>query len=377
MPAPLHHRDGTLEVRVTSIAARRTTGCSASRSRSPETSGSSTRAATSRSAWSPMRPGSPAPAVGHHPPGFPAPGDVHRAGAGRRRRRRRRAVLESVRPAAGRRAHHRRGLPARVRPGLRDGDGRRASAAAPGCELAGLGVPLGAGGDGSNPVAEGLMPAGGAGDDAPAPRFSPALAVQKHPGSAVAVSLVAGTGSGPWWLAIQREFGPIYLEQVGLAVDQRGTGSGPSPCSSTARSACSGCPRRSTTSRSLTRWTARGSRSTRRAGKIDVAGFAVTADIAGSTLAGGLRKFTPAAGGVEYLGMLLARFGVYGISVYGGFGQVGPPNDRYVSPASSSARSTGRSAGRRRSSSPGSAAASASTAASSCRPTCRSSATTR
>ncbi len=31
------------------------------------------------------------------------------------------------------------------------------------------------------------------------------------------VSLRAGDGDGPWWLAIQRGFGPIYIEQVGFA----------------------------------------------------------------------------------------------------------------------------------------------------------------
>jgi hypothetical protein len=65
--------------------------------------------------------------------------------------------------------------------------------------------------------------------------------------------------------------------------------------------------------------------------EVDLAGFAVTADLAGLTLAGGLRKFPVAAGGSEYLGMLLARFAVYGVTVYGGYGLVGPPEDRFAS----------------------------------------------
>jgi large repetitive protein len=196
-------------------------------------------------------------------------------------------------------------------------------------EIAGLGVALGGGGDGSNPVAEGLMPAGGADEEAPAPRFSPALAVQKHPGLPLAVSLVAGSGSGPWWLAIQREFGPIYLEQVGLAVDQDGTrlkaiavlidgkvslfglSAAVDDLSFTYTIEGTGSPF------DPSRW------------RIDVAGFAVTADLSGVTLAGGLRKFTPAGGGIEYLGMLLARLSVYGLTVYGGFGRVGPPDDQF------------------------------------------------
>ena len=89
-----------------------------------------------------------------------------------------------------------------------------------------------------------------------------------------------------------------------------------------------------------------------------------------SRIAGGLLKQTPPPG-IEYLGMLLGRFGVYGITIYGGYGEGERQRRRSSSPSSPSAPSTGRSAGRRRSSSPASAAASASTASSSCRPTCR------
>ena len=52
---------------------------------------------------------------------------------------------------------------------------------------------------------------------------------------------------------------------------------------------------------------------------VDLAGLAVNADLGGITLAGGLRKFGD-GDNVEYVGMLMARFGVYGLSVYGGYG---------------------------------------------------------
>ena len=52
---------------------------------------------------------------------------------------------------------------------------------------------------------------------------------------------------------------------------------------------------------------------------IDLAGLAINADMAGITLAGGMRKFGD-GDNVEYVGMLLARFAVYGLSVYGGYG---------------------------------------------------------
>jgi hypothetical protein len=198
-------------------------------------------------------------------------------------------------------------------------------------ELAGLGVPLGGGGDGSNPTAAGVLPSAGAGNDAPAPRFSPALAVQKHPGRSLAVSLRAGSGAGPWFLQIQREFGPIYLEQVGLAVGQDGGELRTIGVLIDGKVSLFGLSA-AVDDLSLT-YTVSGDGSPfdARRWKIDVAGFAITAELSGLTLAGGLRKFTPAEGGSEYLGMLLARLGVYGITVYGGFGEVGPPHDKYTS----------------------------------------------
>ena len=61
--------------------------------------------------------------------------------------------------------------------------------------------------------------AGGSGSP-PRPAFSPALAVQDH-GPGVEVSAAAGSGDGPWFLPIQRAFGPVYLEQIGLGVHYR------------------------------------------------------------------------------------------------------------------------------------------------------------
>ena len=75
-----------------------------------------------------------------------------------------------------------------------------------------------AGAQGGNPVAQGVMADAGKGPAKLAPRFSPALAVQQTTGGPVLVSLRAGDRPGPWWLAIQKGFGPIYIEQVGLGV---------------------------------------------------------------------------------------------------------------------------------------------------------------
>ena len=52
---------------------------------------------------------------------------------------------------------------------------------------------------------------------------------------------------------------------------------------------------------------------------VDLAGLAVSADLAGVTLAGGLRKFGTEPN-IEYVGMLMARVATYGLSIYGGYG---------------------------------------------------------
>ena len=67
------------------------------------------------------------------------------------------------------------------------------------------------------------MPAGGAGDDAPAPRFSPALAVQKHPGPTLAVSLVAGAATVRGGSRSSRASARSTSSRSASAVDQDGT----------------------------------------------------------------------------------------------------------------------------------------------------------
>ena len=167
----------------------------------------------------------PAAARGHHPAGRPADGDrpiepapgVVVGGVGVRFSRASGPLLD-----AGR--HRRRRLPARLRArpaataaGVDLGGGARV-------EIAGLGVPLGGGGDGSNPVAEGAH-ARGRRRTTTRPRrgSAPPWPSRSIPAATSRSRSSPGPAAGPWWLAIQREFGPIYLEQVGLAVDQDGT----------------------------------------------------------------------------------------------------------------------------------------------------------
>ena len=179
---------------------------------------------------------------------------------------------------------------------------------------------------GGNGVAQGVMKDAGTGPTKLAPRFSPSVSVQKVPtGPDVLVGLRAGDPPGPWWLAIQKGFGPVYIEQVGFdaRVEQRhlqsisllldgrvsifGLTAAVDDLSLTFIVA---------SERSFfdpTRW------------DVDLAGFAISSDLGGLTLVGGLRKFTepgppnqPVT--IQYIGMLLARFGTYGLSVFGGYG---------------------------------------------------------
>ena len=192
-------------------------------------------------------------------------------------------------------------------------------------QLSDLAVGTAGASGGNNKVAQGVMKDAGSGDSKLAPKFSPAVAVQKPPTDVVLVTLRAGDPPGPWWLAIQKGFGPVYIEQVGFdaKIEQRHLQS--ISLLLDGRVSIFGLTA-AVDDLSLTfivasnksffdpaRW------------DVDLAGFAISSDLGGITLAGGLRKFTePGAPGqpdtVQYIGMLLARFGVYGLSVFGGYG---------------------------------------------------------
>lgn len=182
-------------------------------------------------------------------------------------------------------------------------------------ELAGLAFAPAAGG-GGNAVANSIMSDAGESSPASRPAFSPAIAVQKHPtDTGLKISLRAGEPPGPWWIVVQRQLGPLYLERVGLdtaesagritritllfdgrveifgltaAVDQLSL------------SWLGGDPL------DIHQWA------------VDLQGLAVSADMSGVVLAGGMLKTTD-NGVVSYVGMLLGRFGIYGLSVFGGY----------------------------------------------------------
>ena len=83
-------------------------------------------------------------------------------------------------------------------------------------ELTGLSfAPGGAGG--GNAVAGSILADAGQASPSARPAFSPSLAIQRHPGDEdVAVNVRAGALPGPWWLVVQRQLGPLYLERIGF-----------------------------------------------------------------------------------------------------------------------------------------------------------------
>ncbi|MDF1505625.1 DUF6603 domain-containing protein, partial [Roseisolibacter sp. H3M3-2] len=181
-------------------------------------------------------------------------------------------------------------------------------------ELAGLAVaPAGSGG--SNAVANGILSDAGSAGQANRPAFSPALAVQKHPGGNVGVSFRAGRPPGPWWVVVQRQLGPLYVERVGLDTAETNGRVSRVALLFDGRVSLFGLTA-AVDQLSLT-WLG-GDVFDVRQWAVDLQGLAVSAEMSGVSLAGGLLK-TTVDGNPGYVGMLLGRFGVYGLSVFGGY----------------------------------------------------------
>lgn len=181
-------------------------------------------------------------------------------------------------------------------------------------EVGALALPLG-GGDGGDKVASGILEDASSGSQRPQAAFSPALSLQVGPPPrGLQVGFRAGPGEGPWWLPIQRGFGPVWIEQVGLGVEKGSQG--PRAVSVLIDGRVSllgftvGVDDLSLTA-DLTKplyepsaWSA------------SLAGLSVGADTGGVKIAGGLRR---GSGAPDYLGMLTVRFSVYGITAFGGY----------------------------------------------------------
>jgi hypothetical protein len=182
------------------------------------------------------------------------------------------------------------------------------------------------GAQGENGIAQGIMR--DTGPTPPKPAFSPALAIQVHNSGPVQVSLTAGDGTGPWWIAIQKGFGPLYLEQIGFgATMPQGRLERISLLMDGSVSmfglTCA------VDDLQITYIVGNNDFFNPSSWAVDLAGLAVSANMAGVSLAGGLLKQTTPQG-IEYLGMLLGRFAVYGLTVYGGYGEGEQNGQKFV-----------------------------------------------
>ena len=181
-------------------------------------------------------------------------------------------------------------------------------------------MPLGGDTGGSDRVASGVIRDSSSGGTGPKPTFSPAISVQTRTGPGVVVRFRAGTGDGPWWLPIQRGFGPIYLEQIGLGVTYAGDDLDTVSLLLDGRLSIAGLVV-AVDDLAITAHI-RDDLGKASSWEVSMAGLAVSSDMGGVQISGGLRH-TP--GTSDYMGMLTVRWGPYGLTVFGGYSVVEEP----------------------------------------------------
>jgi hypothetical protein len=196
----------------------------------------------------------------------------------------------------------------------------------------GLGLDLGAAGGRGNPVAgKVLSPGPGEGEEAAAvaPSFDPELQLFARGGGPASVTLRVGVGEGPWWVPVERSFGPVYIAQVGLDVETAGGRPIEVRLLLDGGASLGGLAVGVDDLALVVPWATAPNPLT---WGVDLAGLAVAFDNGGVTLAGGLRKLSR-AGGVEYIGMLVLRAAGYGVDVVGSWGEFPVPGtkERYTS----------------------------------------------
>ena len=186
-------------------------------------------------------------------------------------------------------------------------------------ELVGLAVAPGGGGD--NGVANNIMNDVGSASQNNRPNFSPALSVQRQPGPGqqVKVGLRAGEPPGPWWLVIQRQLGPLYVDRIGLGVVE--SGGRVTEISLLFSGQLSVFGLTAAVDRLSITWHG-GDVLSISSWSVDLMGLAVSADFSGLAIAGGLLK-TVDGDTTSYVGMLMGRFAAYGLSVFGGYSDDG------------------------------------------------------
>jgi|GEM_PF-2497796 len=194
-------------------------------------------------------------------------------------------------------------------------------------QLSELGVSSGSAA-GGNPVGQGLL-AHGVGNGKLEPALSPAFAIQRYPGNDLRVKLTGGEGDGPWWQPVQTAFGPLYVERVGLNADNSENRLRKVGLAIDGRAALAGF--RAAFDDLSVGYRLEPGKSIFDPGSwgVDLGGLALSGDVAGVSVSGGLRKLEK-NGSVEYLGTLSGRYAIYGISIYGGYGEASADGRRYA-----------------------------------------------
>ena len=160
------------------------------------------------------------------------------------------------------------------------------------------------------------------------PVFSPSLAIQRHPGPGqdVQVGLRAGDPPGPWWIVIQRQLGPLYVDRIGLNTVE--AGGRVTEISLLFNGQLSIFGMTAAVDRLSITWHG-GDVLAISSWSVDLMGLAISADLGGLMLAGGLLKIVDGTS-TGYVGMLMGRFAAYGLSVFGGYTQDGPNASFFV-----------------------------------------------
>jgi hypothetical protein len=195
-------------------------------------------------------------------------------------------------------------------------------------ELDGLGLPLGAGGDGANPVASSLLQSGGSGDTAPA---NPPLDLTVAGGSR---GWTVGFGGQPdARLDVHKSFGPLHIDDVLLGYRNQDGSKPTGPTTQPGRVAVGldggvaigpmavdvegltlSVPLRHPAE--VSQWS------------VDLAGLAANFSTSAISVAGGLLKNTAADGTIEYDGALSVQVAGRGLTAIGSYAR---PQNQYTS----------------------------------------------
>jgi len=184
-----------------------------------------------------------------------------------------------------------------------------------------LSIPLGTGSDGGNPVAQKMLsqaeePNAAGDDEQLAAGFDLEIEVTTS-----GFEVHVGLGDPPWWIPVQRSFGPLYVDQFGLVVEDLDSSidtigvlfDGGLELAGLAVGVDDLGILYHLDDKKL---------------ELALAGLAIAYDGGGLRLSGGLRKH-----GADYLGMLQLQFSEYGLTAVGGWGEHpagAPQGQRYT-----------------------------------------------